>query len=273
MTMGDESKEKELTELLGRHGINLDEEEPEPSADVSPADMMMEMTKPIKDIPDFLGQLSAWMNKNGEDRNGGFAKLGELGDVTIEGDTAKAISQTDMGPQPIEFRLVSGSWLVHLPMDGPRPGSGDTDFEEPDDGTPGLGTLWYGDKEIKLRHALAYKSKFFDDPCTVVLLTAKPVYDRDMNNLKQMLKDEGNDDAFFASGPHVKLAIDADGKLLSMFAWVDNLSINRNDGVDVDVKMDGNRVHGTAGLAEPDEVAGTEYRFQAEFDTELIQPD
>jgi hypothetical protein len=273
VTMGDENKEKELTELLGRHGIKLDDEEPEPSADVSPSDMMMALTKPIKDLPVFLGQLSAWINKNGEDRGSGFAKLGKLGEVTIEGDTAKTISQTDMGPQPIEFRRVSGSWLVHLPMDGPPPGSGDSDLEEPDDGTPGLGTLSYGDKVIKLRHALAYKSKFFDDPCTVVLLTAKPVYDRDMNSLKQMLKEEGNDDAFFPSGTKVKLSLDAAGKLLSFFAWVDNVSINGNNGVDVDLKIDGNRVHGTAEMAEPYEAAGTEYRFQAEIDTEMIQPD
>ena len=37
------------------------------------------------------------------------------------------------------------------------------------------------------------------------------------------------------------------------------------------VKIDGNRVHGTAEMAEPFEAAGTEYRFQAEVD--MIQPD
>lgn len=76
MTMGDEGKQEELTELFARHGINLDEDQGEPSEDASPEEMMMAMTRPIKDIPTFLGELTAWMDKAGDEEGGGFAELG-----------------------------------------------------------------------------------------------------------------------------------------------------------------------------------------------------
>nr|ACS68541.1 hypothetical protein [uncultured bacterium FLS18] len=275
MTAGDENKEKELKELLDRHGIDMDAEEepPDDPENATPEAMMKAMTAPIKDLPTFIGEIMAWMDKNSDDAGGGFPEMRELREVTIDGDSANAVLETDMGPRPFEFRKVNGSWLVHIPTEGAG-GDMPPDFDEPeDDGTPGLGTLWYGDKAIKLRHALAYKSKFFDDPCTVVLLTARPVYDRDMNNLKQMLKEDGSDDAFFASGPNVKLSLDAEGKLMFMFAWVDNMSINTNSGVDMDVEIEGNRVHGTAAMPEAQEIADSEYRFEVTFDVELMQPE
>ena len=39
LTIDDENKEKELKELLGRHGIDMDDEE-EPPADMSPEEAM-----------------------------------------------------------------------------------------------------------------------------------------------------------------------------------------------------------------------------------------
>ena len=275
MTIEDENKEKELKELLGRHGIDMDDEA-EPPADMSPEEAMKAMVEPVEDLPTFIDEIMTWMDKNSDDDSGGFAELGELGEVTVDGDSASAGGETDQGPQPIEFRKLDGSWRVHLPMDGP--GGGDMPpelgLEEPeDDGTPGLGTLWYGDKAVKLQHAMAYKSKFFDDPCTVVLLTARPTSERDLNNLKKMLTEEGNDDAFFARGPHVKLSLDENGELMFMFAWIDNMSINSNSGVEVDIQIEGDRVQGSADMPEAQEIADEEYRFEATFDVELMQPE
>ena len=50
---------------------------------------------------------------------GAFAEMGDLSDVTIDGDTAKAVSKTEFGDQPIEFRKTENGWVVHLPIGGP----------------------------------------------------------------------------------------------------------------------------------------------------------
>ncbi len=270
-----ETKEKSLSELLGKHGINLeDEEEPDPNEDLEnydPQKEMLEMTKPIKDMPEFASQLAAWMKKNGEKDGGPFPDFRELGKVTVDGDSAKATFDSDMGKQPIEFRKLDGSWRVHIPDERPG-GAGLEEEEEVNTDAPSLGTLSYGDKVIHLRHATAYKSKFFDDPCTVVMLTTRPLYEREMNDLTEMLKETGSDEGMYVRGPKVKLTLDEKGELQFLFAWVDNMSINRNGGVITDIQIEGDRVHGRAAMAEPDEVAGTSYDFDVVFDTQLIQP-
>lgn len=268
MTMGDEAKQKDLEQLLKKHGVDMDEEPSDEDPEAGPE----ALTRNIKDLPTFVGEINEWMQKNGEGADSGFPEMGELGEVTIDGDTASATVDTEMGPQPIEFRRVDGNWLIHLPMDGPPPGDMELELEPiEDDGTPGLGTLMIGEKPFKLRQATAYKSKFFDDPCTVVLLTARPLTERQLSELKDTLKQEGNDDAFFPFVPHVKLALDESGELMSLFVWADNLSINSGSSdVVLDVEQSENRISGTAQIPEPTEALDTTYRFDATFDVELM---
>ena len=268
----DPGKAKELKELLTKHGVDLEGDDSEPSAEeqkAGPEAVMMAMTESIPDKPAFIAEINAWMEKNGDDSGGGFAELGNLSDLTIDGDTATAQSETEFGAQPIEFRKTGDNWVIHLPVGGP-PEEQMSDFDEPDDGSPGLGTFWLGEKSVTLRHATAYRSKFFDDPCTVVLLTVRPLPERQLEELKRMLKEDGNDDAFFPGGTQVKLTLDEAGELMFLFAWADNMSINSNSGVDIDVKIDGNRVQGAANMSDPGEVADTTYRFEAKFDAELL---
>nr|ACS68534.1 hypothetical protein [uncultured bacterium FLS18] len=262
----------ELKELLGRHGINHTSTRPlnlPPGA--SQKTVMEAIAKPVKDLPAFLGEMGAWKAKNGHAFVGGFPELRELSKVTIDGDSAKGVCQSNMGPQLIAFRKVNGAWKFHTPTDV---SPSDLEALEPDDGTPALGTLSSDDKEVKLRHATAYESKFLDEPCVTVLLTQYPIYDRDMNELKDKLRDSDDLGASFnARGPHMRLILDTKGKLRSMFAWIVNgyeEMDNKSDGIDLDVKVEGNRVHGTAGLAPKED---SKYRFQAKFDVEILQVD
>ena len=277
-TGGEEDKEKSLKDLLERYGIDLDAE-PAPGAEVGGPEALIE---PIKDRPAFIGEIMSWMDENG-DGDSGFPDMRELSEVSIEGETARGSVSTDRGPQPIEFQLVDGSWLVHLPMGGPPeegdPGDFDPDSVPPgdddqaaDDGTPGLGTLWIGDKTYKLQQATAYRSELFGDPCTVVLLTARPISERQMSQLKKMLEEEGNDDAFFVRGPNVRLTLDESGELMSLFAWADNLSISSSggDNLAVNVDISGDRISGTAKMSEPEEIGESTYRFVVKFDVELM---
>jgi hypothetical protein len=117
MTMGDEAKQKDLEQLLQKHGIDLNEEPPADDQDAGPE----ALTRPIKDLPTFVGEVAAWMDKQGDGEGSGMPEMGKLGEVTVDGDNATASIETEMGPQPIEFHRVDGSWLIHLPMEGPPP--------------------------------------------------------------------------------------------------------------------------------------------------------
>ena len=271
----DESKQKSFSELLKKHGVDLDEE-PSPGA---AEEGFSSLTKSIEDLPGFIGEIFAWLDENAEGGDSGFPALGDLSDVKIEGEQATATVEADGRSRPIAFQLVEGSWCLHLPPSGPETSGGDFDAgssddysEEVDDGSPSLGTLWVGEKAYKLRHATAYKAKHFDDPATVVLLTPRALGERQIGHLKNVLKEEGSDDTFFVRGPNLKLTFDEDGNLVYLFAWADNLSINAGSGPDAELKVEGNRVVGKAVMQEPKDVLDSTYRFEVKFDVELTDP-
>ncbi len=265
----DKAKQESLDQLLKKHGIDVNAE-PEPGDENAGPESLI---KSVKDLPALVSELSKWMSENADDSDSGFMEVGELGEVTIDGDIATAQVDSERGMRPIEFRKVDGSWVVHLPKPGRGEPESVSDSATEDDGTPGIGTLWIGDEAYKLREATAYRSKFFDDPCTVVLLTARKMSPKQLEGLKKMLAKDGNDDSYFARGPHVKLTLDKDGKLMSLFAWADSISISSNSGVEVTVKIDGNRISGKAARKEPKKTSNTKLRFEAEFDTEMLAAD
>jgi hypothetical protein len=263
MTMDDEGKQKSLDALLRKYLPNVDGE-PGPDDETGPEAMVGE----IDDLPGFMLALSEWMSENGDDSGSGFAEVGELGEITISGNEASGQIETEMGMQPVEFRKIGGGWRIHMPSEPGEGGGGGADYAE-DDGTPGLGALWIDDREFKLRHVTAYRTKFFDDPCTVVLLTARKVTEGQLDKLREQLA-QGGDDEFFVGGPNVKLTLDESGEVLSLFAWADNMSINGDQGTIVEAKVDGNRIRGKASMPEPGEIFDSTYRFEVEFDTELV---
>jgi hypothetical protein len=268
MTMEDEGKQKSLDALFRKHISDWDEE----SDPTDTGEGIEAVVESIDDMPGFVRELSAWMAANGGDDESGFQELGELGEVTISGDRASALVETEEGPQPVEFHNIDGAWRIHMP--GPEEGmAGGAPAPIEDDGTPGLGSLWIDDRPYKLRDVVAYRSKFFDDPVTVLLFTERKVTDSQLGKLKAMLAADGGDDQFFISGPNVKLTIDESGELVSLFAWAENLSINGSQGVVLDHTTSGDRIRGTASMPEPGEIFDSSYRFAVEFDTALVTGD
>ena len=125
-----------------------------------------------------------------------------------------------------------------------------------------------GDKEIELNHAFAYRGKFFEDPCIVLVLSEIPVSDEKRTRLQEQLAENPENAMFFAEGANVSLTLSEDGELMSMFAWADNTSISRSRGAAVEVAIKGDTINGRAGMAS--EGSGEhDLEFHAEFDTEI----
>jgi hypothetical protein len=179
-----------------------------------------------------------------------------------------ATTETEMGPQPIEFRKIDGNWRVHLAT-GPPPPTIDElelDFSDTRDGE--IGSMQLGDKTTGLNHAFAYLAKFFDDPCIVLVLTALEVSDEKNAELEKQLKEDPDDTHFFADGPSVSLTLTPAGEVMSMFVWIDNASISGNRGPAVDVVIDDDTISGKVCMA-PKEFGDNELQFKAEFDAEV----
>ena len=73
-----------------------------------------------------------------------------------------------------------------------------------------------------------------------------------MEKLKKALK-AGNDDDFTLFEPLVKLTFDPTGKLMSVFVWADNTSINYSGGVEgakVDVSFVNDKAHGKSDVGK-----------------------
>lgn len=140
-----------------------------------------------------------------------------------------------------------------------------------DDATTRLGTLRIGEKPFELREAIAYKAKHTGDPCTVVLLTDRPLNERQLDELNDIVK-ERSEDVFAAFVPHIKLRFDESGELMALFAWADNLSasVGAPDGVVLDIQQTEDRISGTAKMPEPGEFFDTTYQFDATFDVEVL---
>lgn len=262
MTMGDEAKGKELEQLFEKHG--LDENVTEGAEEV-------DVNEVITDLPAFVGELTAWIKANAKETDEGFPKLTAISDVEIDGDSAMAMTETEMGPQPIEFRKENGQWKVHLAMEPPphsEPSIDELGIDFDDTGDGKIGSMQVGEKSSGLNYAFAYHGKFFDEPCVYLVLSAEEVSEEKRSELEQKLKENDGDAVFFADGPNVSLTLSRDGELKSMFAWIDNTSTSSNRGPAVDVEINGNTIRGRVGMA-PESGRENPVQFQAKFETEI----
>jgi hypothetical protein len=121
----DPDKEKEIAELLQRHGVSLDDESEE---------------FPIDQIPDriaFIADVIQWMEANadeGDDDSGPMDQMadGTLGEVTIDGDSAHAAFTAKSGETEVmEFVRIDGRWFLELPNEMAGDGSF-SGLDEPD---------------------------------------------------------------------------------------------------------------------------------------------
>jgi len=262
MTMDDEAKGKELEALFKKHG--LDEEVVE-----GPGSEEVDLGELVADLPGFVSELGQWIKANADDSDEGFPKMTKLLDVKIEGDAATASVETEMGPQPLEFRKIDGQWKVHLAMGPPPEPSIDElsiDFDDTGDGEIGL--MRVGEKTSGLNYAFAYRGKLFDEPCVYLVLSAVEVSAEKQSELEENLNENDGDAVFFADGPNVTLTLSPEGELLSMFAWIDNTSTSRNRGPAVDVQIEGDTIRGRVGMADAQGPDGG-VQFQAKFETNI----
>jgi hypothetical protein len=132
------------------------------------------------------------------------------------------------------------------------------------------GTFWLGNKSYALKHAIAYRTKFFDDPCTAVVLTAQPIRPRDLQELTNLLQTKGSDEAFFLSGVQIKVVLDEENAVRYVFAWADNVSINRSSGVEAQVERPEGRIKGRFTMPENTVFRDMKCRFEAQFNVALM---
>src|SRR4051812_5507788 len=86
------------------------------------------------------------------------------------------------------------------------------------------GTLELGGKTYKLKYAVAYPVKVFDDAGTSVIFAEQPV---PVEKLRAALRDgNGSDDKFFLFKPHVTVTFDKAGKVMFCNAYGDNNSVS-----------------------------------------------
>lgn len=120
----DPDSEQDVRNLLGKHGIDIDDSgPPDAPATAEPMEAMRTVVKPIKDKVAFIAEAFQWLDEHSEGGGGpdeGMERLakGQLTELQINGDKATAQVTTtaapDIEPMPIEFRKQDGVWLVHL---------------------------------------------------------------------------------------------------------------------------------------------------------------
>ncbi|MCH2203063.1 MAG: hypothetical protein MK102_13920 [Fuerstiella sp.] len=266
-TFEDKATEQALNTLLKKHGIDLNAE-PEPGDENPGFDSFLDS---VKDVPALVTELTEWTKTNiDRSSKSGFPELGGLDKVVVDGEKATARVDSDRGWMPLEFHKSNDCWVIHLPMD-----RSPTDPVE-DDGTSGIGTLWIDDTAFKLREVMAYPGLFFDKPCTRLLFTERQMSPKQFDSMKKQLEETGRINAM-ALGGHVEVMLNKDDQLQDIFAWAENQSFSigtvNSDEVKVTVSRDSNRISGGAAMPEPVNIGRGDktFRFEVEFDTEIIQ--
>lgn len=120
----DEEMQKSLDALLAEHGVNMEEPEEPPSGTDQQAAMeaaMKEMVGGVEDKAACMNALMAWSKANMDEENQRGTPLEriaqvELGEVTVDGDTAAADVVVDGMPddKKMVFTKVDGKWLIDM---------------------------------------------------------------------------------------------------------------------------------------------------------------
>ncbi len=128
------------------------------------------------------------------------------------------------------------------------------------------GVLTIGKETYRLSSVVAYQTNQFDEPVTVIVLSEKPLK---LAKIKAALGKKSLED-YFEFVPQVKLVVDAEDQVKSLFIWADNTSIGGNDRVTGDVVIEDGRARGTARLAMPGEFFDKQYTFVLSFDVDVL---
>ena len=126
------------------------------------------------------------------------------------------------------------------------------------------GTLSVSGATAELRHAVAYRSRFFGDPAAIVLITDRPLKDEELARLPEAT---AKGDSLHVSTARLEITLNEDGQALSLFLWVDDKghSIGGTWGQQIDIQQVGD---GYAGRCV---IAHGESRAEVEFAAPLIE--
>jgi hypothetical protein len=130
------------------------------------------------------------------------------------------------------------------------------------------GKLTIGGRTYPLNNVTAYATKRSDDPMTTIVLSSKPL---NMAKLNAALAKDAADD-YFEFTPQVKLQIDADDNLSSVYLFADGFNVSGNSDVEGDVVIEDGRARGTARSTKAGDFAGRKYEFEASFDLNVLKP-
>jgi hypothetical protein len=130
------------------------------------------------------------------------------------------------------------------------------------------GTLHMSGIDYKLSHAVAYESKYLDDPAITVLTSDRPL---DGAKILAVLKEnDGQDSELSLRQPHLKVVFSPKGKPLSFYAYAAGFTTNGSGGkVAGELKLAKGQVSGQASM----ERAGSEKLargFDFKFDIPLL---
>ena len=106
-----------IEKVLETHGLSEDVMGMMESADESdPAAAMQKLVEPIKDKAAFVGDMFEIFNEMDDSKrpSPGDQFKGALKDIKIDGDSASAVLEDGGKSEPVQFRKVEGSWLIHL---------------------------------------------------------------------------------------------------------------------------------------------------------------
>lgn len=133
---------------------------------------------------------------------------------------------------------------------------------------PVEGTMLIGTKTYTLTHALAYATKFGDEPATGVLFCERAI---DVAKIAQALKDkDGSDLDVSPRSPHLKLTFNEKGELQSYFAYAAGTSLSSSAGkATSELKLEKDRATGFLKL-EPEGEDAFRKSFNLKFSAPLL---
>ena len=177
--------------------------------------------------------------------------------------TAGQFGCTDTGSnRPSEAEAVSPASRGVAPTggnvtDNPATG-GDVHGTQAAVPTTTSGTLSVSGTTAELRHAIAYRSRFFGDPAINILITDRPLKDEELARLPEA---KANGDSLRVSTAQLEITLNEDGQVLSLFLWVDNKghAISGILGQQIDIKQVGDRYVGRCVIAHGESRAAIEF--------------
>lgn len=105
-----------MEKVFEKHGLTEDVMKEMEEADESdPTAAMEKLVEPIKDKAAFVADmLEAFKGLDNEGGSPADQFKGTLKDIKIDGDSASAVLEDGGKTEPIQFKKVKGSWLIHL---------------------------------------------------------------------------------------------------------------------------------------------------------------